>query len=105
MITEKQSGRNFIFRVNTVRYLEAQGRVCRIYLKNEDVGVRYPFRDIEQIFLPCGFIKIHRSYLVNYREIYRVDHLEVALGDGTRLPVSRDRIAEVKKEIMLWNRR
>lgn len=45
-----------------------------------------------------GFIRIHRSYAVNYRFIHSVNRTDVELDDGTVLPIGRSKHAAVQQE-------
>lgn len=45
-----------------------------------------------------GFIRIHRSYAVNYRFIRSVNRTDVALDDGTVLPIGRSKHGAVQQE-------
>lgn len=105
VIQEERSDTIHVFPVKHMLYAEAQLRTCKICLQKEEVYVRYIFRNLESQLIPSGFIKVHRSFLVNYRFIYQIDKREVVLVNGNRIPVSRDRIGDVKKEFMFWNRR
>lgn len=46
-----------------------------------------------------GFIQIHKSYLVNFRYIYSVEKNDVKLSCGKVLPMSRNRIDEVRNKL------
>lgn len=104
VVKEPRSGKDFYFSTKNTRYLEAQGRETEVYEKNGEVSVKCRFQDMEEIFSMYGFIRTHRSYMVNYRFIVGIQGGEILFEDGTRLPASRDRIPEIKKQIMLWNK-
>ena len=59
-------------------------------------SIRYKLSDLEQQLLPHGFIRIHKSYLVNYRFIKSIQPTCIVLDDGRKLPVSRYRLEEIK---------
>lgn len=46
----------------------------------------------------AGFIRIHRSYAVNYRFIRCVNRTDVELDDGTVLPIGRSKHGAVQQE-------
>ena len=52
---------------------------------------------LEQALSPFHFFRIHRSFLVNFRYIYRIDSSCVCLDDGQKLPLSRHRRKEVQQ--------
>lgn len=45
-----------------------------------------------------GFIRIHRSYAVNYRFIHSVNRTDLELDDGTVLPIGRSKHGTVQQE-------
>lgn len=44
------------------------------------------------------FIRIHQSYLVNYKYIKRINLLSVVLHNGMELRISEDRVKDVRKK-------
>ena len=54
--------------------------------------------DMEQKLIPYGFIRIHKSYLVNYRYIKNIQPACVVLDNKKQLPVSRYRLDDIKVE-------
>lgn len=49
-----------------------------------------------------GFLRIHKSYLVNMRHIKTLNCNELSLVDGTQLRVSSKNYSECKKRYLLW---
>ena len=58
--------------------------------------IRYKISDMERLLESYQFLRIHKSYLVNYRYIYTLQGKTVTLENGTTLPVSRYRLSEVQ---------
>lgn len=56
----------------------------------------------EKLLLPKGFVRIHNAYLVNKRYIRGIDRRKnnVILNDNTILPISRNRMDELLKEMI-----
>lgn len=57
----------------------------------------YTMEQLEKELADDGFIRIHRSYLVNYLHIYQIKSQKIILTTKKELPLSRDRASEVKK--------
>lgn len=51
-----------------------------------------------------GFIRIHQSYLVNFRFITVINHKGVNLDNGELLPLGRGKYENVKMELMRFSR-
>lgn len=95
----------FTVSIRDTMYAEAQLRFCRFKMVVGEQSVKLPFREIIRQLEPAGFIRVHRSYLVNYRFIRRIEGQDVELDDGNRIPISRGRTGEVKMAYMQWSRR
>ena len=61
--------------------------------------------EMENELAPAGFLRIQKSYLVNMRYIMKLNYNQVLLIDGTILPVSQKRFAEIKLQYMNWKTR
>ena len=52
-----------------------------------------------------GFLRVHRSFLVNMLYILKLQSQEVVLKDGTALKVSERNYSELKTQYQTWKRR
>lgn len=92
----------FRFHKDEIMYIEVTGKECRVWVtdKRENVTVRCRLKVFEDFLEDKGFIKIHKSFLVNYRFIFQIRATEVLLDNETLLPISRHRLNEVKEKFM-----
>jgi len=79
-------------------YVECNNKTLHIETESRTLHLEFRLSEMEKILSNCGFIKTHKSYLVNYRYIYSIEKSDVVLDSGNRIPVSKHRIADVKKE-------
>ena len=79
-------------------YAEAYNKTVVLISTHEQVEIKTTFSSLEQKLLPFGFLKVHRSILVNYRFIRSIQGNELTLDDGRTLPVSKHRLSQVKTE-------
>jgi two-component system response regulator LytT len=56
--------------------------------------------DFEEKHKDKGFIRIHKSYIVQKQKIMSYAHQMVKLSDGTELPVGRIFKENIKKSMM-----
>ena len=77
-------------------YIESMGHTIRICTA-EETAVVYERLDAVQKMLPPGFIRCHKSYIVNMRQIRRFQPPDILLKNGMSVPVSRKRYAETKE--------
>ena len=78
-------------------YLESLRKKQIIHCKREVVEVRSSFAALEEQLTPYGFVKTHKSYLVNSHSIRSIRSGFLTLDDGTQIPVGRTRAAQVKE--------
>lgn len=80
-----------------IKYIESDGHALNICGFEE--RILGTMQELEERLKNRGFIRIHKSFLVNIRYFRSIDNKNVTLSSGEKLPMSRNRIAEVKKRI------
>ena len=88
--------------VRNILYIEAQKKIVRIVMQDEELEIRYQISRLEKILTNYHFIKVHRSYLVNPIYIRSIKNREVVLNNNDLVPVSKYRSEEVRKEYMTY---
>ena len=88
----------YSFCVNEIVYIQAKDNYLDIITNQKNTLIRYKISDMEKRLEPYQFLRIHKSYLVNYRYIYSLQNKTVTLEDGTVLPISRYRFLEVQSK-------
>lgn len=96
-LTEPGSGDIFSFDIRNILYVEAQRKNCLIVTEQDSSSVCCKISEIEKQLLPYGFIKVHRSYLVNCRHIFYIGKTAILLTTRQEIPVSRGKVEEVKE--------
>ncbi len=87
----------YSFDLARLLYIEAQRKDCRFVNDGGEVVIRCTFGYAESIFSQHGFLKPHRSYLVNPSAVFCIGRNDMKLSNGANIPVSRDRLQETKK--------
>lgn len=83
--------------IDSIRYFESRKHVCVVhYGDGEEFEFISPLTKVEDMLLQYGFLRIHRSFVVNCEEITRYSFGQCTLADGTELPIGRRRYAELK---------
>ena len=75
-------------KLDSILYFEVQNRIVTIHLKDGTVDFYSRMEEIEEQLAERGFVRIHRSYLVNCYYIVKLSRNSLNLSDGTCLPVS-----------------
>lgn len=93
----RQNGQSIFVKLSDIFYIESQNRVQVIVTEKEKYQTYSKFASFCSELENRGFLQIHRSYLVNWKYIHSIDAKDVVLTNGSRLPVSKYKAAEVKR--------
>lgn len=87
--------------LNSILYFESRKHIMVVhYGDDESFEFVSSLSKIESAVAGNGFLRIHRSYLVNSAAIVRFNAKRIVLADGSDLPVGRTRYADLKEEIL-----
>jgi DNA-binding LytR/AlgR family response regulator len=97
---------------SAVRWVEAQGDYARLHTGDGSHLVRVPLATLADRWADAGFVRVHRSYLVQLKlitELRLTGGGYVVIVDGRELPVSRRHTRELKDKLVRqakqnWNR-
>jgi two-component system, LytTR family, response regulator len=107
----RQRGRVLVLRPNEIDWIEAYGDYVRLHVRlahgssgHEEHVIRGTLTDMEQRLGPHGFVRIHRSRLVNWdrvREFVLDGEREsvVVLKDGARLNASHTCLKDLQQRL------
>ena len=90
-----------ILPLSDIRYLEAYDDYVKIFTKTGMFLKKQSLQYFENSLDPALFVRIHRSLLLNLKEITRIepaekDHHSAVLTDKSRLPLSRSGYIKLK---------
>lgn len=88
---------------SAVHWVEAQGDYARLHTADASHLVRIPLATLAQRWAEAGFVRIHRSYLVQLRRITELRLTGsgyVVVVDDTELPVSRRHTRDLKDKLV-----
>src|SRR5580693_2243831 len=101
-IVVKDGTRVFIIPVAKLDYAEAQDDYVALASEGKKHLKQQTISGLEAGLNPDGFVRIHRSYIVNLEKVTKVepyskDNHMVVLSNGTQLPVSRSGYARLRE--------
>lgn len=100
-LTLTQGGRTHTVAPSEITWCQADDNYTALHLVDERrlVSAR-TLKDYDEMLAPFGFIRVHKSALVNRRHVDGLDaEGRVRLRNGTRVDVSRRRLDEVAREL------
>ncbi len=87
-----------------IMYLESQGNSVVIHTMDKEYVYRKNLHMIEDDFLNNGFIKTHRSFIVNLLHIRKIQKENCVLASGDNLPISRRTYKQVNQAFIKFYR-
>ena len=85
-----------------ITYLEVLDHYVSIYVGERSYTLGATLSSMEQELESHGFLRIHKSYLVNMRCICKFSSRECVLTDGTVLATSAKNYAQQKQKYLMW---
>ena len=93
------------FSPREILFVEILNRTLIVVRARDSIRLHATITTAEELLVPFGFIRIHKSYLVNYRAIFTIGKKDVLLEDGRALPISKHRYREVLQQFMQLHRK
>ena len=91
-IVLKEMETHHVIQVDDIIWCAAEGSYTRIYIKNKkNIIVSKHLKEYESLLVPFGFVRVHRSHLVNLDKVLRYDKSEggyLQMEDGLTVAVS-----------------
>lgn len=92
--------------IENVLYMEVMQHNVTVYVRKgksvKSYEIYSSLSDLEERLADRGFLRIHKSILVNLRRITKFQSKAAVLDNGTTLRVSEKGYAENKKKYLLW---
>ena len=85
-----------------ISYLEVLDHYVSIHTGSENYTLHATLSGMESEMEAHGFLRIHKSYLVNMAHIRKFRSRECLLLDGTTLAVSEKNYSQQKQKYLLW---
>ena len=85
-----------------ITYLEVLDHYVSIHAGERSYTLGTTLSSLEQELEAHGFLRVHKSYLVNMHCIYKFSSRECVLTDGTVLATSAKNYAQQKQKYLMW---
>jgi two-component system LytT family response regulator len=101
----RREGRVEVVMVQDLLWVESADQYVQLHTTDGERLMRESMSRMEEALLPHGFLRVHRSAIVRLEQVRELHSLpggakELLLGDGSRVPVSRARAAEVRRNLL-----
>lgn len=91
--------------ISELTYLQSENRKVHLYTINhqqEHLCFYETLDHLEQQLAEFGFLRVHKSYLVNMNYICKLKYDQIQMSDGTILPVSERRYSSIREKYLNW---
>ena len=78
-------------------YIESKAHKLLFVRKDENLYLYDQINNMEQVLKEFGFIRCHQSFIVNIEHIDKIKNYWIYLSDGTEIPASRPKYAEIRQ--------
>lgn len=85
---------------SAILYAETYGRGLRITLESGQLECRMKISELAAMLPGSQYTFCHRSILVNLDYVTNIRYCELELKDGTRLPISKYRLSELRSQLL-----
>lgn len=92
---------NGTFFVDDVYYVEADLSQIHLVTKEGEFLLSISISQAQEVLEKEGFVKVHRSYLVNSNHVVRIKHRTAFMDNGKEIPISKYRLKEVKERLIV----
>ena len=100
----KKKHENYKIDIKDILYFESMNREIKMITTK---GEEKFYGKLEEIIIQLAkyqFIRIHKSYIVNYDQIMRFKYEEIILSNGQHLPISQSRRKEIRNLQMQYEK-
>lgn len=105
VITMNELHSKKVYSINIVKvlYIEVISKYCKIITTTGEFQIQYRIKNLETLLSPYGFLRPHRSYLVNYRYIFSIQKDCLILDNNISIPLSRKCSTQIKEDFIILN--
>lgn len=99
-----QNGKVVNERIKEIRYFFAIRHDIYCIVGDDKNGQclsrKYSLAELQKKIGPFGFIRVHKTYLVNYRCIKTINAKTIILKNDTEIPISRGKMTDIQNDFM-----
>lgn len=100
----KMLGKEFLVRVSDIDWIEAAGNYVTLHVDRKAYMLRETMSRIEERLAGCGFVRVHRSAIVNLDRIQHIEPFDTGDGrahllSGQTVPVSRRYRQQLREQL------
>lgn len=95
-------GGDVYLKLSDIRLIETSGHKNTIWLEKESYQIYKKMDDLAMQLKGYGFLRIHKSFLVNMEYIRQISNYILTMEDGRQLPIPKAKYKQVRQEYTLF---
>lgn len=95
-------GKRVCLLLSEIYYFEAGGNYLKVFSKTGQYRFRSTIASVENTLVGCGFIRIHKGFLINQAAVRLFNAKEVELTDGTLLPIGKSYAGTAREQFLRY---
>lgn len=94
-VLKLQAGNDLVlYNANDIFYIEVYGHAITVVTAEGRKTFQKPLSEVESVLCRQGFFRCHKSYLINLHRVKNIRALDIVMGNGDVLPLSKRRKGE-----------
>ena len=95
-------GKRVCLLLSEIFYFEAEGNYLKVFSKTGQYRFRSTITSVENTLTGCGFIRIHKGFLINQAAVRLFHAKGVELFDGTMLPIGKSYAKTAEEQFLRY---
>lgn len=91
----------FYIPVYSIIYAEVLDHILTVHTMNGSYDIIMSMEEFEKEMEDFGMIRVHKSFIVNYRYIISITSKDVVLYNDIKIPLSKNRVKEVENKLAI----
>ena len=100
-ITIKTSNKTISLDINSILYFEIMGHDIIIHTADgAEYGLTGTLKEVEDIIPVALFARVHKSFIVNYKYITKIERYKITLNVGCTIPISKQKYNDLQNKFI-----
>ena len=105
-ITIKTSNKTISLDINSILYFEIMGHDIIIHTADgAEYGLTGTLKEVEDIIPVALFARVHKSFIVNYKYITKIERYKITLNVGCTIPISKQKYNDLQNKFIDYSRK
>lgn len=102
IIVKSSNGNSLSIEIENIMYIDSDLKFQRLHFVDgaEEIQILMTMSKLEELLNDYGFIRCHKSYIVNYRYIYSILEDTILLKNGTQIYLSKRKGRQIKDKYL-----